>query len=412
MWLLKLEFGLKEEDTLPIKVLLINFPRDEIHWIPSNVEIAHYSSAKIALKPTLHDYHAIVLDVEEIPGEKWQSKTLTISEFGRWIRALKGQVCEQIETGGVTFCFSGAVHGIHKLIGEPACDNYSWCPVDIDVTSLSGDTFYPKFEELKYYTPLLKGLQEKAIFWSCYFSKLPENSKVLATNRAGYPVFAEIPIGLGKLVMLPRFKNRPEAVTRLVNQVLPQLIREEEPTFLPEWLSGFAAPIETKTRDLLREIETAKKLLYTKDKALKKAVAYALEKLGFNVKTLPDGTLPDLEVSTNGSNGVVEVKGHDKEQSDRKDVLQLLGYLSETETKVKGIFVSNHELRVDPNSRSKKAFTDGAIKLAVNNEICLLSSIDLWNVVLSVLEGETAREELRKIRNTVMTATGPTPLVS
>jgi len=392
---------------LPIKVLLINFPREEIYRRPLNVEI---TDCRVGEEPTLHDYHAIILDAEEILQEKWKPTSMSLLEFGNSIKRLESKIREQIETGGVTFCFSAAIHEILIPYGVRPVGNYEWCPVDLGVTGLSGDTFYPKSEELKYYSPLLKGLQEKAVFWSCYFSKLPENCRVIATNRAGYPIFVEIPIGLGKLILLPRFKNRLEAVTRVVNEVLPQMIHEEELTFLPEWLSDFAAPIETKTRGLLREIETAKKLLYTKDKALKKAVAYALEKIGFTVKTLPDGTLPDLEISANGLKGMVEVKGHDKEQSDRKDVLQLLGYLSETELKVKGIFVSNHELRVDPNLRSRKAFTDGAIQLAVKTEVCLLSSIDLWKTVLSVLEGKMTPEESRKIRTEIMTATGAATL--
>ena len=390
---------------MPIKVLLINFPRHEIYSIPSNVEITDGHAGE---EPTLHDYHAVILDVEEILKNEWRPKDWTSERLAHWVKALDERIGEQIKTGGLTFCFSGERRT--KPLPFMVLDNYDWCPIDFKVTSLSGDTFYPKFEELRYYTPLLKGLQEKAVFWSCYFSELPETSRVLATNRAGYPVFAEIPIGLGKLVMLPRFKNRPQAVTRIVNEVIPHLIREEEPTFLPEWLSDFAPPVETKTRDLLREIETAKKLLYTKNKPLKKAAAYALEKMGFAVKVLPDGTLPDLEVSANGLNGVVEVKGHDRKQGDRNDVLKLLGYLSETDTEAKGIFVCNHELRVGPSSRSEKAFTEAAISVAVKSEICLLSSIDLWNAVLSVIEGKITQEELRKIRNSIMTATGPTTL--
>ena len=82
--------------------------------------------------------------------------------------------------------------------------------------------------------------------------------------------------------------------------------------------------------------------------------------------------------------GVIEVKGYDNKQADRKDVLQLLGYLSETDANVKGIFVSNHELQVSPDSRSPLAFTDGAIQLGNKTELCLLSSIDLWKAVFLV----------------------------
>ena len=134
-------------------------------------------------------------------------------------------------------------------------------------------------------------------------------------------------------------------------------------------------------------------MLYAKDKVLKKAVAYAFQKLGFEVNILPDGTLPDLEVSADEVKGVIEVKGYDNKQADRKDVLQLLGYLSETDANVKGIFVSNHELQVSPDSKSPLAFTDGAIQLGNKTELCLLSSIDLWKAVSLVLEDKGSFEQ-------------------
>jgi hypothetical protein len=147
-------------------------------------------------------------------------------------------------------------------------------------------------------------------------------------------------------------------------------------------------------------------LLYTKDRALKRAVAYALEKVGFMVNILPDGTLPDLQISTDEMNAVVEIKGHDKEQADRKDVLQLLGYLSETDLKVKGVFVCNHKLQISPVSRGEEAYTAGAIQLARSNEICLLSTLDLWRIFLSILECRNTPESLAKTRKAVMTGTG------
>lgn len=388
---------------MPIKVLLIDFPREEIYHSPSNIEI---SSCSIGSEPTLHDYHAIIMDVNELVKNKLRN-VQERHELGTGIRALRAKVQEQLRTGGVMICFSGPVR-IFQGYGIENYSTYDWCPVDLGVTSLSGNTVYPKFEELKYYAPIVRGLQDKSIYWTCYFSEalLPKNSGVLATNRAGYPIFVEIPIGSGKLVMLPRFKNRPQAVTGIVTEVLPRIVREEESTFLPEWLPEFVPTIEANTRGLLKEIDTAKRLLYTKDGALKRAVAYALEKIGFTVKILPDGTLPDLQISADEMNAVVEVKGHDNEQADRKDVLQLLGYLSETDLKVKGIFVCNQKLLSSPFSRGEQAYTDGAIQLAPANEICLLSTIELWRKVLSILEGKTTIEGLARTRKVVMAGTG------
>jgi hypothetical protein len=300
---------------MPMKVLLIDLPVNEISTKSSNIEI---STCRIGAEPTLHDYHAIIMDVDEIfkaPGSNYADN----EKLGKNLRNLRAKVQEQVQTGGIFICFSG---GTQRFKGSSSTDdytNYDWCPLNLGVTSAPGDTFSPKIEELNYYAPLVKGLHDKSISWTCYFTEafLPKNSRVLATNRAGYPIFIEVPIGSGKLVMLPRFKDRSYAVTTIVNEVLPQLIREDESISRPEWMAEFAPTIETSTRDLLKEIETAKRMLYTKDRALKKAVAHALNRIGFKVNVLPDGTLPDLEISTDGIKGIVEVKGHDKGLADR-----------------------------------------------------------------------------------------------
>jgi hypothetical protein len=387
-------------------VLLIEFPREEILGKPSNVEIY---DCKIGSEPTLHDYHAIIMDVDEIVNKKLHSHVLSenlLHDLGQAIAALHGEVQEQLQTGGVVFCFAGERSRFTAY--TTVRTSYDWCPVNVGVMNSSGDTVLPRFEELKYYAPLFKDLRDKSVYWTCYFPEemLPKDSRVLATNRAGYPIFVEIPLGAGKLVMLPKFKNRIQAVTAIVNEVLPHIVREEEPTYVPEWLSEFVPTIEAETKGLLKEIDTAKKLLYSKDRALKKAVAYALEKMGFTVKILPDGTLPDLQISTHEVNAVVEVKGHDKEQADRKDVLQLLGYLSETDLRMKGVFVCNHKLQTSPVSRGQVAYTAGAIQLARSNEICLLSTLDLWQIVLSILERKTTPENLARTRKAVMAGTG------
>lgn len=390
-----------------MKALLIDLPIKEVSSKPSNIEI---STCSIGSEPTLHDYHAIIMDVDEI----YRGTNLSYAEkdsIGKSIRNLKAKVQEQIQTGGIFICFSGATQVFTGYSNE-RFTNYDWCPFNLGVTSFSGDTVHPKMEELNYYTPLVKSIHDKSMSWTCYFREdfIPKDSKILATNRAGYPIFVEIPIGSGKLVMLPRFKNRSQAVTTIVNEILPQLIREDESVSLPQWLSEFVPTIEKSTRDLLKEIDTAKRLLYTKDRTLKKAVARALETIGFTVKMLPDGTLPDLAISTDGMNGVVEVKGHDKVLADRKDVLQLLGYLSETDLNVKGVFVCNHQFQSPPNLRGDQAYTEGAAQLARANGICLTSSVELWKVVLAILEGKTTQEDLVRIRQEIITGTGSVTL--
>src|SRR5271157_4425711 len=354
---------------MPLKVLLLNFPATDITKEPSNVIL---TAAKLEDGPTLHDFHAILVDTEEILKPQWWAPGVQGVAFSRRyssfdILNVKDKIREQIVTGGLVFCFSGPKRG-HEFRSTPnydfALDSYFFCPIDLGVVNERGDTFSPKTEELKYYTPLVQKIPKQDIDWLCHFSKTPENTRIIGANRAGYPVFIEVPFGTGKLVMLPHFKNRPQAATMIVNEIIPRMIAEETFAFAPQWLDIYVSTLEETLRQTLSEIEKSKRLLYTKDQALKKAVAFAFQKIGFTVEILPDGTLPDLRLKDGESSSIVEVKGHENKQSHRDDVLQIMGYMSETDIKEKGLVVVNHQFREEPCKRDATAFTAGAIDLA------------------------------------------------
>ncbi len=403
---------------MPLKVLLLNFPKVEVSKIPANVRI---TQSTIEQKPTLHDFHVIIIDALEIFNNKFWANGDNRSDVYKagQLRNYNKKFKEQIETGGITFCFSSKpslfflsvlkAHGIPLPTSERDLDtfeNYFWSPIDLGVIGESGDTFYPRFEELKYLAPLVKNIPIEDIKWDCYFSKVPENSKIFGTNRAGYSVFMEVPLGNGRLVLLPRFQDRAKAVTVIVNEVIPQMIHEEELTLLPKWLTEFSSTYEKRIWNSLDQIQKAKRLLFTKDKLLKKAVGFAFKKLGFAVNELPDGTLPDLELNDGKRKCLVEVKGHEKRQSTRKDVLQLLGYLSETDAEEKGIVVTNHEFVIHPDKRSAEAFTKGAIQLGKKNDFSLISTVHLYKLVMKVLEKEMDEPSIQTIRDKIMNESG------
>jgi hypothetical protein len=269
-----------------------------------------------------------------------------------------------------------------------------------------GDTFTLIHEELGYFNPLFNRVSKKDIEWTCYFSKPPRDARILGVNRAKYPVFMEVPIENGKLAMLPRFKNMRDVVSIIISDVIPQMIHEEYPAVMPKWAYTYSSIYEQEVRTALKDLETAKRLLYTKDKALKKAVAFGLARLGFQVETLPDGTLPDLRISDGELKIAVEVKGHENRQADRKDVLQLLGYLSEIDLKEKGVFVCNHEYETEPEKRSVRAFTEGALSLADCNNLSLVSSTDLYKAVIKTLENRLSTATIDQIKKKIMTGRG------
>jgi hypothetical protein len=400
---------------MPIKVLFINFHKPEVLSPHSNIEI---TEANLEQAPTLHDFHVILLDADAFFEDRWWQSKKAIGRVGsaKKIIGLPQKIEEQVTTGGLTFCLCGK-EGVVRVgdtdrvvfyresreqYEEKTFSNYVFCPVDLGIINESGDSFYPKPEELKYYSVLLKKIPLAEIEWRCHFSKLPSGTRVLATNRAGYPIFIEVPLGAGKLTMLPYFKDKSKAVTILVNEVLPQMIHEEEFTFMPDWLNRFSTPFEAHIKEKMEEIDKAKRLLYTKDKLLKKAVAFALEKLGFKVDLLPDGTMPDLRLEDEEKRAICEIKGHENTQSDRKDLLQLLGYSTEEGKEEKGIFICNHEYRKEPCDRSREAFTEGAIQLAEKNNLCLISAVDLHNALMQMLEEKSTLSLIKEIRDKIM----------
>lgn len=88
-----------------LKILLLNFPREEILNVPGNVSIAQMT---IEDNPTLHDFHAILMDTTEILNNKWwkHDRYSSVYVAPEKLKGFNGRVKEQIETGGVTFCFS------------------------------------------------------------------------------------------------------------------------------------------------------------------------------------------------------------------------------------------------------------------------------------------------------------------
>jgi hypothetical protein len=403
---------------MTLKVLLLNLtPREKI-VTSSNISI---KLENIKNRSTLHDFHAIIIDTNEVLDPKyWGIYSTSHLNASKIVPdELRSEVKEQIETGGITFLFCGAEWITESAVGTYAgtvvyesISNYFCSPIHLGVKNDKGDTFNFNSENLKYFTPLIREIPREQISWECYFSELPENAKVLGVNRAGYTVFAEVPMENGRLVILPRFKDRYQAITLLIKEILPQIIHEDEPLFIPTWLSDFTSDLETKTRNLLSDIDKSKRLLYTEGKQLEKAVGLAFETMGFLVKTLPHGTNADLEIFDGDQKAVVEVKGHKKRQSDRKDVLQLLGYSTPEGEYVKGIFVTNHEYCKSPKERNNDGFKQGAIKLGIDTKLSLITTIELYEIVTNILEGKITKPKLAKIRKKIINGIGTVSLIN
>jgi hypothetical protein len=222
---------------LPIKVLLLNIS-SEIKFSNEKVVVFH---SNLENRVVLHDFHVILMDMNELLDSKyWHTKNGLLTTGYQSRSHLAKDIEKQLLTGGIIFCFSG-----EKKIAQ--CYNYfdasvftasdgktAWLsnsfflPSDLDIINEGGDTFYPRLEELGYFSQLIKQIPKEDIRWRCYFSKLPQKTRVLATNRAKYPIFIEITIGPGKLIMLPYFVNQNEVINEIITKIIPQIFPEDE----------------------------------------------------------------------------------------------------------------------------------------------------------------------------------------
>jgi hypothetical protein len=396
---------------MPLKALLLNVSAEGI--IAKNKTLS-ITQANINSKPTLHDYHAIIIDVSDVlnPAFWGLLAESRIDASNIRLKDFKEQVEEQIGTGGITFLFCGG--SVTSEFGYKTdtntnfgyINNYFPSPIDPGIVNEQGDTFYVKNEEVHYFSPLVTKMLDGGISWECFFSELPENARVIATNRAGYPIFAEVPIGNGKLVLLPRFKDRQSAINIIVNDVLPHMVHEDETIAIPDWVATLNHPFEKEIRETLGKIGKAKRLLYTKDRLLKKAAAFAFETIGFYVVELPEDAHADLEIIDGAQKAVVKVKGLEMRLSDRIDVLPLLGYSTPEGNAAKGVFVSNSEFFKAPEQREKSAFKQGALELANDTKLTLLSTIELYNLVMATLQGKATASDVQQFREKILQGKG------
>lgn len=399
-----------------IKVLFLNTePPNDI--ATDNIVVHHkVTDAAKGEEITPHDYHVIIICTDDFTYYGWPTTRYSSSQKDNYDGSMKinetigKRIEEQLVSGGIVFAFCEQLkyRTIEATYSKSLfkASTYGWCPIDLGVVNEIGDTISILDSNLGYLKPLFTQLDVSEIEWKAHFSKNIKNSKVLATNRAGYTVSEEIPIGSGRLVILPRFKERNRAIKIILKEIVPQIVTEEERSVIPPWVSDHTPLIEEKTQNVLNLIRNYKKLLYAKGRQLEKAVKLLFEGLGYDVKEIQEKDKHDLELFFDGEPVIIEIKGHDKRRTDREEILQLLGVITGEDKKDRRVFISNHEREKPPKKRSKEAFTEEAISTAENNKIGLVSTVELWNLALNHLKGKIDEPEMKNIRNKIMNTSG------
>ncbi len=208
------------------------------------------------------------------------------------------------------------------------------------------------------------------------------------------------------IIFLPKIED----LSKGINSILEDLVLIEDPE--PDWINEIEAPgekdIKTKVKDKKEQIDKLKrekeeliseskditkfkKLLYLQGKSLEKIVEEGLFLLNVNLKKLEVDNLEDRVFEYDSFSIPFEIRGKDNNELNEKDLSQLIKRIADRDKgekyKTRGVFVINHFRNLRPSERGNVCHSN-IIKQAETFNICIISTIEIFNLVNEVLSGE------------------------
>ncbi|TKC07994.1 hypothetical protein FA048_12580 [Pedobacter polaris] len=330
--------------------------------------------------------------------------------------------------------------------------NYDVLPTSISIRNAKGKHLKVVDAKFKGLYALIKDISEyKVVFTS-------EIRNKLFTTRDGSNVISAISRFKdlsGCIVYLPYFdiselktysqqggsKWKPEA-TRISKGIVSQLVEidkllssQAEGTPKPEWMNSVDFPKKISEIDMsiqkfeeeiialhtLKDAELMEKeeliqysaLLFENGKPLEKAVEKSLQLLGYTVENFKDG---DIEIDhlishTNGIRMIGESEGKDNSAIDISKFRQLESNINEdferddVEVPAKGIIFGNGHRLVEPHLRADQ-FTQKCLTNAKRLGTALVKTVDLYEVVVYVLDNANDKQFQTNCRKAIESTTG------
>lgn len=399
------------------------------------------------------DYDAVVVDpldleiIYRLYTSEWyrskEKRQLKI-EAGHYIKAINEirsrEVEGLLELGGVLICFMRPLvtwsYGEDELGGWERITNYGWLgltsPFEEYIDSLGighGDTidFIDQNHEFAAY------LRNKPPWTTFARHEYHSYWKVLASAFGTNDVALTRRQGRGHIVFLPSgtFAGSEE----LLESCIKNLLREREPREKPTWVREIMVP---QQKEILEKIEHAdgeiEKLRKATDKFcasnenlerwkwllwetgrdhLEPVVREALARIGCKVEPEPVKD-SDGRVESEFGIALLEVEGtvggimRDKLG---QLVVNIGNFLKDKGTTPKGIFVGN-PFREEPLSNrppkgtQKRLFAKELIEDAENQNITVLLSTDLYDIVCGILDGRVNEDKKKELRQAIFGGKG------
>jgi len=270
--------------------------------------------------------------------------------------------------------------------------------------------------------------------WEAY---IPRDScagwRILASVWETHVVSLTKKIGKGHIVLLPSSYHYQNG--ELVERCIKELLGDKEPSQIPSWATPILVPgqqevlselggVEAKIEELGKErsklvaknedLERWKWLLYETGKhRLEPVVRDALSLLNCEVVPQPDEASDGLVKCEYGT-ALLEIEGA-KETVKIDKVAQLIinmgNSLATRREVVKGILVGNPFREETPANRppkdsQKQLFSRELLETAENQNIAVLLSSDLYEVICRLLLGQLSDAEKQSFRQRIFTDKG------
>jgi len=185
---------------------------------------------------------------------------------------------------------------------------------------------------------------------------------------------------------------------------------------LPEWTYDYKLPNEQniinnlteidrkiaklkkekeEEKSKLEELQNEKRLFTACDNELEICVKDILERIGFSILKF-GGNEEDIIAEHNDKTFIVEVKGLDKSAAEKnaaQTAKWLANYFVENEKKAKGILIVNG-FKKKPLEERQEIFPNQMLKYSIQQEICLLSTIQLLNIYYAIQANPNDREKI------------------
>lgn len=272
----------------------------------------------------------------------------------------------------------------------------------------------------------------RAVYQDILSTPIERFATVLARNRVGDVIAAQIPYDEGLFVLLPSIEgiSPAEEALALERAAAQATVR---PGFFsqPDWLASYPLSNEDSLRDELAGLITRrdklsekieeiseklektthyKRMLYTHGRfSVVPAVADSLRALGFEVEEAGR----DLILRCDEGDAIVSVAATDRASVDLPSYRHLLDHVDRARTSgegpEKGILVVSASCAIDPKRRPTE-FTPQVLRGCKSQGFCIITTYSLYKLVQRVLSPDKKRrpdaKELSEIRKAIIECDG------